>query len=121
MIDTKIALAARPKTTERSERFHQMLQLLCDWNFDIDELNDRIAGVASGIDFAKLFRDVVCRDPEDRKTWVASHNARDALTQAINNFDTAWDHHLAFSPDRASEARDYICQALDRFKTQTSP
>lgn len=120
MIDTAIIDTATPKTTDRSERLHQMLCLLCDWNFDIDELNTRIASTANGIEFAKLFRDVVCHDPKARADWFASPQARQALTQAIENCDTAWDHHLAYSPDRASEARDYICQALTRFKDHTS-
>lgn len=121
MIDISINTTQRPTPADRSERLQQMLQLLCDWNVDIDEINARIASVANGVEFAKLFRDVVCRDPKARAAWFASPNARAALTQTIGNCDTAWDHHLAYSPDRVSEARDYICQALAWFKNQTSP
>ena len=105
---------------DKAAHLRLVMQFAGDWGYSADEARHRLASVASGMEFARLFRDIVCHDP-NKAYWVRHPSARVVLGATMQNCVTAWCGYLQFSAERDAEALDYLAEALARFKAATRP
>ncbi len=96
-----------------------LFRFALDWYVDLPWVRQRIRQTHSGIEFSKLFRDIITADVR-AGVWAQHPQASEAVSAAFRALEKAWTGYLAEQPDRDQLALEYLADALTCFREITS-
>lgn len=112
----KAALIGFPTSGRYS--YITLLMDFAEWGADLPEVQARIARLATGYDFAVLFRDIIATS-KSKSRWCWHPEARLILRRHYETLAKAWETTLSFSPDRAQLTLEYLADSLKAFDADT--